>query len=189
MKSIKFMKSLAIFTCTLALSATSIIQPAAASETPESKAYELFTENQEKRTLQQERLMEVVTQYAPEMSEDFTETFAIHEQLHQDLFTARTLQVQAQLSQTKVELEKLKSIKISRQEHDAYVESVKNAVKEYQEQNGNNPDEIKAMHLAFKEAVKAEDAEEIKLLLEDIYSAMQIHLDVDRYRLSLWMVN
>lgn len=211
MKSNKIMKSLSILACTFALGTISITNTTSAAEAPESTAYETFTENQEKREQHQERLMDIILQYAPEMSEDFTDAFALHNQIHEDLFTAKTQYVQERLAQQKAELAILKEELldqvaqglISRQEmltqlrefvesehneRKSYLESIKETAKVYQEQYGNDPDAVKALHKALKEAAKAGNSEEIKPLLEEIYSVLQIHLDVDRYRLSLWTI-
>lgn len=166
-----------------------------------------WTEHQAKRQDRNDSFLEIVAQYAPELSTDFDVAFAQHDTLHANLFNSRTaikttfaqetitgltalqseLYAQAQAGEItwKEARQGLKSYLTERKEDftaskDAFKTTIAPAVADWD----TKVVEIKALHQELKAAIADEDTETADDVINKLYDYLLQHIAFDQLKLD-----
>lgn len=162
---------------------------------------------QEKRISANENFLKLVTQYTPDLVDDFETAFDEHNTIHTELlatrqaiYTAFATETTAQLQALKAELDaKLASGEITladarasqkalmTERKDAMktlMDSYQAAIADEKAQQEIRIQEVNALRIELKAAIEVGDTETITSTIESLYTYLQEHIAFDAYKLS-----
>jgi len=166
-----------------------------------------WTENQAKRDSANAAFIELVTQYSPDMVTSFETAFDDHDAVHIALFEKRTSIYTEVAAQTSAELLLLKeeidaklasqeiTVKEARTMIKAYLTERKTEVKASTEAfkaaiavekaaQEVRVQEVKAIHVALKAAIEANDVTTIEASIDSLYTYLLAHIAFDNFKLA-----
>lgn len=170
-------------------------------------AYTKWVAEREKDAVRRAKFLEVVTEFAPDMVDDYELAFDTHYDVHEELFSTHTDIRLAYFEETKVLLAELKTellTKVSAGEitwreaqaiiKDFLIERKTNSEANWEAYRSSiepaklawqaKVEEVKALHAELRLAIKDGDSELAAETINEIYSYLLEHITFDEFKLT-----
>lgn len=176
--------------------------PAQKTFNVEDRLHERFGEVQERKEVYRERLIDLVSEFAPELLADFESFWNDHDDIHTQLMAERERIAETKRTESMAFFESIKarvtSNEITREEakleleafraaERAERESVKAEFEALKESMDVPQEVIKDLHDSLKDAEEIGDVETVKEILMELISYQPQHLAFDQAKLELMM--
>ncbi|PKM52104.1 MAG: hypothetical protein CVV02_03700 [Firmicutes bacterium HGW-Firmicutes-7] len=166
-----------------------------------------WTRRQTERQTRNDKYLEIVAQFSPDLLSSYEAAFDTHDALHAELFTTRTRIRTTYSDETKAALEVLKSdlfaqatageitwkeareslktfLKDSKTAFTTLTDAYKAAILDENSEWEAKVVEIKALHQELRAAIEAEDTDSASAIIDELYDYLLQHIEFDQFKLD-----
>lgn len=170
-------------------------------------AKEKHAQRKDKREIRSEQMLEIVSNFAPELYEDYEEAVNSHEILHLNLFNKHEEIRESHFAEIKIEVQELKDelfaqveageltfreardqiqdfMKTNRESLKAELDAFRDEISDEADDWKSNQEVIKGLFEDLKVAIDSEDTESANEIIYDLYNYLLDHIQFDQFKLD-----